>query len=89
MENMMTYIFGKLQYADDAFDSIAKAIKKQKRINSRNIILIAGFTAFAVLASEKIKDQEYRIEKLEKKVDKLEEAEEYRSMNVKMNVKGE
>lgn len=89
MENMMTYIFGKLQYADDAFDSIAKAIKKQKRINSRNIILIAGFTAFAVLTSEKIKDQEYQIEKLEKKVDKLEEAEEYRSMNVKMNVKGE
>ena len=83
MENMMTYIFGKLQYADDAFDSIAKAIKKQKRINSRNIILIAGFTVFAVLTSEKIKDQEYQIEKLEKKVDKLEDTEEYR------NLKGE
>lgn len=83
MENMMTYIFGKLQYADDAFDSIAKAIKKQKRINSRNIILIAGFTVFAILTSEKIKDQEYRIEKLEKKMDKLEDTEEYR------NLKGE
>lgn len=83
MENVMTYIFGKLQYADDALDSIAKAIRKQKRINSRNVILIAGFTAFAVLASEKIKDQEYRIEKLEKKVGKLEEAEECRSMNAR------
>lgn len=83
MENMMIYIFGKLQYADDAFDSIAKVIKKQKRINSRNVILIAWFTVFAVLTSEKIKDQEYRIEKLEKKVDKLEDTEEYR------NLKGE
>lgn len=71
MEKMISYIFGNIELHDKAIGNIVKNLNAQAGFNKSVKTLAVVSTAWMVLASVRIRENQEKIERLTKEVEEL------------------
>lgn len=76
MEKMISYVFGSLTNNEKAIDEISKTIKKLEKSNTRVWLGLCGLSAYMMMTTQIIKEQDKKIKLLSKEVVGLKERKE-------------
>ena len=68
---MVSYIFGSLRNSDEAIKNINKVLKSQHKFNKGVVLMSLATTAYMVVADIQYKEQQAKIEALEKEMKEL------------------
>ena len=71
MSETIEYIFGSLHICEESVKSINKALKRQRKINAKNAILIVAFALYIARLEKQRQAEKERIELLDHELDMI------------------
>lgn len=71
MDEMLGYIFGSMKSSEKNIKAINKTLKTQRRFNGGMIFALVGTAVCISTVRDRVKEQNEKIKKLEKRIDEL------------------